>query len=64
MRALDTKPEDKAIGFLLPNIGSKRALSDYVATIDSIETITGIDFFYKISNQGKFEKDVNLEDCF
>lgn len=35
----------QAIGFLLPNEGSSNPLTNYVVTIDSIETRTGIDFF-------------------
>lgn len=40
-----TEPEVKAIAFLLPNAGSKKDLYDFAATIDSVEQVTGIDFF-------------------
>jgi len=39
------KPVIKGIGFVLPNIQSERALSTFVVTIDSVEKITGLDFF-------------------
>jgi endonuclease G len=38
-------PEVKAIGFVLPNQSSKRSLTDYAVSVDSVETVTGIDFF-------------------
>ncbi|MBK7095484.1 MAG: DNA/RNA non-specific endonuclease [Saprospiraceae bacterium] len=38
-------PDRKAIGFLLPNEISTEPLSKYAVTIDSIESVTGIDFF-------------------
>lgn len=59
--ALNLNPETKAIGFLMPNVSSKKALSDYVVTVDSIETLTGIDFFYQINNQDTFEGLVDLD---
>ncbi|PPK88574.1 endonuclease G [Neolewinella xylanilytica] len=38
-------PEQKGIGFIIPNAVSFRPLPDYVVTIDSVETVTDIDFF-------------------
>lgn len=35
----------QAIGFLLRNEGSARPISDFVVPVDSIETVSGIDFF-------------------
>ena len=35
----------KAIAFLLPNEGSEASLSQFVISIDSLESMTGIDFF-------------------
>jgi endonuclease G len=40
-----TLPEIKAIGFVLPNEGSKQSVFDYAVTVDSVEHLTGIDFF-------------------
>lgn len=39
------EPETKAIGFLLPNEGSRNDLTELITTVDEIEEITGIDFF-------------------
>lgn len=41
----NTEPEVKAIAFLLPNKRGENKLSDYVISIDELESITGIDFF-------------------
>jgi endonuclease G, mitochondrial len=38
-------PDYKAIAFLLPNKGSTDPVFDYVVSIDSVEHLTGIDFF-------------------
>jgi endonuclease G, mitochondrial len=35
----------KTIAFLLPQIGAVGQIKDYVVTVNSIETLTGIDFF-------------------
>jgi endonuclease G len=39
------EPNIKGIGFILPNTASKEKLQYYAVTIDSIEKLTGIDFF-------------------
>lgn len=45
--ALNKKP--KAIGFIMPNITPEYSnLKPYVVTVDRIEEITGIDFFYNL----------------
>lgn len=40
-----TEPGIKGIGFILPNEGSKEPLQSFAVSIDSVETVTGIDFF-------------------
>lgn len=40
-----TEPDVKAIAFLVPHKESSEALYKFVVSIDSIETLTGIDFF-------------------
>jgi len=40
-----TLPDVKAIAFVLPNQSSTKSLSIYTVTIDSVEALTGIDFF-------------------
>ena len=43
---LNKKP--KAIGFIYPNVGDHHDMIDYVKTVDEVENITGIDFFYNL----------------
>jgi len=40
-----TEPGIKGIGFLLPNAGTKQPLQSFAVSIDSVESVTGIDFF-------------------
>lgn len=43
-----TKPEIKAIAFLMPHKESKKPLYEFVVSIDDLEKKTGIDFFHKL----------------
>ncbi|MEN9369663.1 MAG: hypothetical protein RI952_528, partial [Bacteroidota bacterium] len=45
------KPNIKGIGFILPNESSKSSLQNYAVSIDSVEKVTGIDFFYSLNDQ-------------
>ncbi len=38
-------PNPKAVAFLMPNEGSDKRLEEYMVSIDSVENLTGIDFF-------------------
>jgi endonuclease G len=40
-----SKSDVKGIGFIIPNERSQAPLQNYVCTIDSVEAVTGIDFF-------------------
>jgi len=40
-----SEPGIKGIGFVMPNQGSKLKLQDYAVSIDSVERLTGLDFF-------------------
>ncbi|HBS89014.1 MAG: hypothetical protein A2W91_06180 [Bacteroidetes bacterium GWF2_38_335] len=40
-----SKPDVKAIGFIMKNTSSDKSLSNFAVTVDSVENITGIDFF-------------------
>ncbi len=40
-----TEPEIKAIGFLLPNEGSKKSVQSFACSVDAVEEATGLDFF-------------------
>ena len=48
--AVDLERE-KGIAFLMPNKLASKPLENYAVTIDSIEAITGIDFFYKLPEE-------------
>lgn len=41
----------KAIGFIFPNEGTNHSMSHYVCSIDDIEQIAGIDFFYQLDDK-------------
>lgn len=43
-----TEPGIKGIGFLMPNEGSQLPLQHYAVTIDSVESLSGSDFFPKL----------------
>lgn len=43
-----TEPELKGIAFLIPNQTTDVPLEDFATSIDSVETVTGIDFFYNL----------------
>ena len=45
------EPDVKGIGFIMPNEGSKEPLQRYAVTIDSVEKITGNDFFYQLPDE-------------
>ncbi len=36
------------IGFILPNAKSKKSIVDYVVSVDSVEMVTGLDFFSQL----------------
>jgi endonuclease G len=56
---LDIKEsERKALAFLIPNEISEKPLSEYIVTIDSLEALTGIDFF---GNLMTVEEQNNIE---
>lgn len=40
----------KTIAFLLPQVGATGEIKDYVVTVNTIETLTGIDFFPALDN--------------
>lgn len=53
----------KAIAFLIPNQPTHKSFYEYVVSIDSIESKTGIDFFTNLSEEieNKLEAEVNLK---
>lgn len=40
-----SEPEIKGIGFIIPNAASQKELKTFAVSIDSVEQLTGIDFF-------------------
>ena len=46
----DPTDEQKMIGFIMPNEKLTNSLVSYVATVDKIEEITGIDFFSQLDD--------------
>lgn len=56
------EPDVKGIGFIMPNQGSNEPLQRYAVTIDSVEKVTGMDFFYQLpkDQQRIFESTVDL----
>ena len=47
----DTEPDIKGIAFIMPNQGSQDPLQHYAVTIDSVEQLTGTDFFYQLPEE-------------
>ncbi|MEQ8686835.1 MAG: DNA/RNA non-specific endonuclease [Imperialibacter sp.] len=56
-----SEPELKAIGFVMENKASTLGIMEYTVTIDSIEKITGLDFFPMIPDEleKKLESTIN-----
>lgn len=54
----------KVIAFLMPNKPSKKSIKQFVVKVDRIENLTGIDFFYKLSNniEEKLEQEIKSTD--
>ncbi len=50
-----TQPDIKGIAFLIPNERSERPLQEYACSIDTIEAVTGIDFFNKLTSAEEIE---------
>lgn len=53
----------QAIGFIMPNQDCKQTVMHYACTIDSVESVTGIDFFPNLlqSQQDMLERNYNIE---
>ena len=64
---LDARPpEIKMIGFLMPNRSIRKNLVDYVVPLDSIEEISGLDFFPQMPDilEDSLENSVQQENWF
>ncbi len=55
--------EKKAIGFVMPNEGSKQSIFDFAVCIDSVERLTKINFFPSLPDalENKLESNLNVE---
>ena len=53
-----------SIGFVMPNQAGNRPLMTYMLSVDEVEQMSGIDFFYNLpdSIENEIEKDFNLRD--
>ncbi len=53
----------KTIAFLLPHVGAIGELKDYVVAVNSVETLTGLDFYPALSNsiENKAESQIELK---
>jgi endonuclease G len=54
-------PELKGIGFIIPNDKSEIPLQNFAVSIDSVEALTGIDFFSNVVNNERLEKRLESE---
>ena len=54
--------EGKMIGFVLPNEKSDQDLTDYTVSVDEVERITNIDFYYNLDDQFEDYLESNLGD--
>ena len=61
--ALDLKNK-KAIAFIMPNAAIPYPLSSYAVTINEVEEVTGINFFYQLADslEGILERQKNIAD--
>jgi len=55
-------PEMHGIGFILPNKSSKSPLSNFAVAIDSVERVTGLNFFYAMPSP--LIDNLEQENCF
>jgi len=58
----DPRGQGRMIAFLIPNEDSEKPLQNYIVTVDSLENLTGIDFFPELpdSTENHLESSLNL----
>jgi endonuclease G len=58
----DPKGQGEMIAFLIPNEKSTKSLQTYVVSVDSIESITGIDFFPELQDsvESRLERSTDI----
>lgn len=52
----------QVLSFLMPNEDSGKSLQSFLVPIDSVETLTGIDFFPKLQGEAELEAQVRMKD--
>lgn len=59
-----SEQKESMIGFLLPNASSSDSLGSFIVPVDSIEQLTGIDFFYQLEDdlEQSLESNVTFSD--
>lgn len=55
------KEKSKGIGFILPNESSSNPLIDFARTIDEVEKLTGLDFYYQFNDE--LEEKIESQIC-
>lgn len=55
------KKNKKAIGLILPNEGSQQPLSTFAVSVDSVESMTGLDFFPNLPDDEEKEIESTLQ---
>lgn len=60
---LCTNDSPKALGYIFPNEGSSHQLTHYMCPVDSVESVTGIDFFFNLPDdiESEVESSSNFE---
>ena len=63
-KVLMTKDQSKMIAFLVPHKDSDQPLYEFVTSVDKIEELTGIDFFYALPDgiENTLEKNTSYKD--
>lgn len=56
-----TAPDIKAIGFVIPNADSDKQLQNYAVSVDSVECLSKINFFYQLPDS--IEKKIESSCC-
>lgn len=59
-----TEPELKAIAFMIPNATTDQPLENFATSVDSVESVTGINFFYNLVKprlEQELERDFDLQ---
>lgn len=57
-------PKPQMIGFLLPNKQGEKQISEYLLPVDSIELLTGIDFFPQLSDDSEAALEASISNEF